>query len=105
MQALESQFPSAQDEYKLKDVLQVILHGHFYPFLIMKTQPAKFLFNNRTTEVNVKTIVSGIVVIAANKLTYLFIKPRIETLANLVLFYGLEEALYQTAPHGLPLEF
>ena len=37
----------------------------------MKTQPTKFLFNNRTTEINIKTILSAILIIVANKLTYL----------------------------------
>ena len=80
----------------------MILSGNFYQFLMMKTQPPKYLVNNKTTEVNVKTIVSGIVTVISNKLTYIFFNHRAQNLSDIELYYRLEEALYQTAPFGLP---
>ncbi len=33
----------------MRDVLRLIYKGSFYQFLTLKTQPAKFLVNNRNT--------------------------------------------------------
>jgi hypothetical protein len=63
------------------------------------------LVNNRSTEINRKVIIAGLVVYAAKKLTYdgVYI-GRLEEIGAAMLIFNLEEALLKLRPYGLPLE-